>query len=346
MLIGIIVFIGLSVLILGHEAGHFLTAKLMGMRVEEFGFGFPPKIKGWKRGETEYSLNWLPFGGFVRIAGEGDRLDNTAANYKELQSTERQKLFYEQKAWRKSLVILAGVFINFLIAWLLISGIFFVGTAPTLLIGQVQPGSPAESVGLKAGDIVKGFDTAESFIKYVNAHRGEEITIEVQRDKQNLKFQTTPRKETTADQGPLGVVFNGIAPRGLMAALSDGFLQTIYLAKMTLGAFGSLIGKLFTTGSLPSDVVGIVGIFPVAEQIGQAGFVHIVELIALISVNLAVINLLPFPALDGGRFVLILIEKIKGSPLPQKVEAWINTAGFAFLLLLMILITIRDIIRL
>jgi regulator of sigma E protease len=346
MLIGLFVVLGLSVLIIGHEAGHFFAAKMFGMRVDEFGFGFPPKAWSRKKGETEYSLNWLPFGGFVRIAGEGDRLDNTAAEFTAIPEDEKKKLFYMQAPWRRMVVILAGVTVNFVIAWLLIAGMFMVGTAPTLLIGQIQPDSPAASAGLKAGDVLRNYATAEEFIRYVNEHRGQEISVDVQRGNEPLSFKVVPRTETGPDQGAVGVVFNGIAPRNPIIALRDGFLQTVDLAWMTILAFASLISGLFTQGRLPQDVVGLVGIFPVAQQVGAAGYVHLIQLIAMISVNLAVINLLPFPALDGGRFVMILMEKIKGGPLPRKAEAWVNTAGFAFLLALMVLITIRDIIRL
>lgn len=345
-MIALIVIIGLSLLIIGHEAGHFFAAKFFGMRIDEFGFGFPPKLWSRKKGETEYSLNALPFGGFVRIAGENDRLEGNLGQIEALPAEERKRFFYFAPAWQRSIVILAGVFVNFLIAWLLISGILMAGTAPSLMIGEVRPNSPAAAAGLQPGDVVQGFATAEAFTKYVRENGGKEVVVSISRSGETLQFTVIPRENPDPEEGAVGVGFQGIAPRSTFVALGHGFLQTLELAKLTLFAFGAMLRDLVTTGSLPQDVVGLVGIFPVAQQIGQAGFAHLLQLIALISINLAVINLLPFPALDGGRFIFILIEKAKGSPLPQKSEAWVNAAGFVFLIFLMVLIAIRDVVRL
>jgi regulator of sigma E protease len=343
MLIALFVIIGLSILILGHEAGHFAAAKLFGLKVDEFGIGFPPRLWSKKKGETTYSVNWLPFGGFVRIAGENDHMDSMTDTISE---PDRRRFFYTQPVWKRSVIILAGVTVNFLLAWALISATFMMGSAPTLLVSEVEAGSPAAAAGIQPGDTITGFRNTQEFIAYIQEHKGQEIGIGVTRGNDNLNFRVTPRLNPAPDQGAVGLGFSGVIRRGPGSAITDGFTQTRLLAWYTLAAFGSLVKDLFTHGALPKDVVGLVGIFPVAQQVGQAGWIHLVQLLAMISVNLAVINLLPFPALDGGRFILILIEKLKGSPLPRKAEAWINTFGFAFLLLLMILITIRDISRL
>ena len=344
----LIVIIGLSLLILGHEAGHFLAARIMGMKVEEFGFGFPPRIWGWKpkRGETKYSLNWLPFGGFVRIAGENDRIQGNTEKLAALPESERRKMFYYQKPWRRSVVILAGVTVNFLLGWLIISSIFMVGTSSTLAIYEVQPGSPAEAVGLLPGDIVANFRTAEQFIAYVNDHRGEEIEMNIRRNGESLTFRVVPRMETAPNEGAVGIVFAGIASRGPLTALREGFLATIEMTQLTFLGFYELLRSLVLTGRVPGEIVGPVGIVSIATETGRAGLIYVLQLIAFISINLAVINLLPFPALDGGRFLMILFEKFKGSPIPRQIEMWVNGVGFVLLVLLMVFITVRDIVRL
>jgi regulator of sigma E protease len=343
VLITLLILLGLAVLILGHEAGHFFVAKAMKMKVEEFGFGFPPKIFGWRNGETEYSLNWLPFGGFVRIAGENDRLLGNVEKLESLPPSEKKRLFMFQAPWRRCAVILAGVAANFLLGWLLFSGIFMVGTESTLDVYQVQPGSPAEMAGIRPGDVIKNFRTREEFIAYSDKNRGREINIEVQRGGRTLNFKVTPRLETAPEEGAVGIVFMNVAPRGPLTALKDGFYTTGRVAWLTLFAFYDMVKGIITHGVLPEGVAGPVGIFMAAQKSAASGILSFVQLLALLSVNLAVLNLIPFPALDGGRFVLILVEKFKGSPVPRKVEAWLNGLGFAFLILLMLAVTFRDI---
>jgi regulator of sigma E protease len=345
MLIAILVIIGLSVLIFGHEAGHFFVAKLFGMKVDEFGFGFPPKIFGRKKGETEYSLNWLPFGGFVKIAGETTGSEEEFEKMESLHPEEKKKLFCFQPPWRRFLVIAAGVVINFLIGWLLLSSVLMVGTPKALVINQVQPGSPAAEVGLASGDVIKGFVNAQDFVDFTNRHRGEEVSLTVTRSGKDMTFAVTPRLKTAPDEGAIGVeiVEAGEARQGFLAALRNGFEESWLIAGLTLGAFYELVKNLVLHGSLMQGVVGPVGIFSVAQETGRIGLIYLVQLVSLISINLAVINLIPFPALDGGRLLLIVVEKIKGSPISRRVEIFINGVGFALLILLMVLLTVRDV---
>ncbi len=355
MLTTLLIIIGLVLLIVGHEAGHFFAAKAMKMKVEEFGFGFPPRIFAWRpgkgasrqpRGETEYSFNWLPFGGFVRIAGESDRLLGEGEKLTALPPEEKKRLFMFQAPWRRSVVILAGVAANFILGWLLLSGAFIVGTAPTLDVYQVQAGSPAEAAGIKAGDMIRNFKTAEEFIAYTGENRGREVSIEVRRAQEILTFKVVPRVETAPGEGAVGLVFAGIVPRGPLAALKDGLYAAGRIAWLTLSAFYEMVKGIVTTGKIPEGIVGPVGIFSVAQETAKNGILNFIQLLAFISVNLAVLNLIPFPALDGGRFIFILAEKIKGSPVPHKVEAWVNGLGFALLILLMVAVTLRDIVGL
>jgi regulator of sigma E protease len=350
MLIFLIVIVGLSLLILGHEAGHFFAAKFFKLRVDEFGFGFPPRIFARRRGETEYSVNWLPFGGFVKIAGERGEFVTREENVKrEAESEEEKKrLFYAQSAGRKAVITAAGVAVNFILGWLMISLVLMIGAAPVVAISGIALNSPAALSGLAAGDILADFTEVEQFRNFIKENRGREITLTVRRGGEEVVVTVTPRTEAPQGQGLLGVELaeGGVPRHNPIAALLAGFRQSLLISWGVLVALGNLILTLFTQGALLEGIVGPVGIFSVAYQAGELGAVHLLALLALISLNLTVVNLLPFPALDGGRLLLIAVEKLKGSPLPYKIEAAINAVGFAFLIVLMVLITVRDILNL
>lgn len=346
MLIAILVIAGLSLLILGHEAGHFFVAKLFGLKVDEFGFGFPPRLGAKKKGDTEYSLNWLPFGGFVRISGERGEFAMTDGSMdKPVSEADKKRLFYNQPAWKKSLIVLAGVAVNYILGWLLISTVLMIGSPQTLVITGTQPNSPASQAGIIAGDIVMNYKDSQNFIDFVNSHEGQLISIPVLRNGKEIDITLTPRTNPAPDQGAIGVLLEqgGSLQEGPIAAIRDGFLDAAIIFWLTLLAFGQLIQQIFIHASIPAGVVGPVGIFGVAEETGKIGLTYLLQLIGIISINLAIVNLIPFPALDGGRFLMVLIEKIKGSAIPEKVEAWINGLGFALLILLMIVITFRDV---
>ncbi|MBI2033808.1 MAG: RIP metalloprotease RseP [Candidatus Liptonbacteria bacterium] len=351
MLIALFVIIGLSLLILGHEAGHFLAAKYFKLKVDEFGFGFPPRIFAWrpkaKKSETEYSVNWLPFGGFVKIAGENAEIKSDTQKLEEISEEEKEQLFVFQSVSRRSLIILAGVTMNFIIGWFLISSVLMIGTPPVLIVSEVQAGSPAEEAGILQGDVIKNYTAADSFIKFVSGNRGKEIEVQVERGKKDLVFKVTPRAEVDPKQGALGVFLaeGGVPRQGFFNAIYTGLKQSVVIVGLTISALYELLKNLILHGSLISGIVGPVGIFGVAQQAGEIGFIYLLQLMSLISLNLAVVNLIPFPALDGGRFLMILIEKIKGSPIPRRVEALVNGLGFAFLIFLMAILTIRDIAR-
>ena len=360
MLIFFIVLIGLSILILGHEAGHFLVAKLFGLKVDEFGIGFPPRIFAWRPkknkgtaeetlSETEYSINWLPFGGFVRISGERGEFamveDDPMSAAPPEHHDGRSRLFFAQPAWKKSLIILAGIFINFILGWLLLSTVLMVGTPKALVITGIEPGSPAAAANIQNGDVVKGFTGSQSFIDYIDAHAGQPTRVALIRNDKEIDLTVTPRTTVGPNEGRLGVVLSdgGTAREPFFQALWDGLQSSFILSGMIFITLWHLVKDLFVHATLLNGVVGPVGIFGVAEETGKIGLMYLVQLLGVISLNLAAVNLIPFPALDGGRFLMILIEKIKGSPIPEKAEAWINGLGFAFLLLLMVLLTVRDV---
>ena len=359
MLIAIIVIVGLSLLILGHEAGHFFAAKLFGLKVDEFGFGFPPRIGAIKKGETEYSFNWLPFGGFVKISGERGEfamledesgIANRVSPIGEATSDIRSsipdtRLFFTQPTWKKSLILLAGVIMNFIFGWLFISVAFMIGTPQALVIGGVEAGSPAAQVGMMTGDVIKNFKDSQDFIAFVNQNKGKLTTFDVERNGKDMRLEATPRTQVGPNEGALGVSLAdaGYPREPFFPALWDGLKNAVALLGLTFGAFYDLIKSLVFHGSLLAGVVGPVGIFGVAEQTGSIGLVYLLQFLGVISLNLTVVNLIPFPALDGGRFLMTLVEKVKGSPISEKAEGLINGLGFAFLILLMVLLTVRDV---
>ncbi len=347
MLIIILVIVGLSLLILGHEAGHFFAAKAFGLQVDEFGFGFPPRIKAWKKGGTEYSVNWLPFGGFVKIAGERGEFEmlepSATATYEK--APDASRFLYAQPAWKKSIIVLAGILVNFLLGWFFLSLTLMIGAPQALVVSGVQADSPASQAGIMAGDVVKNFTSAQSFIDFVNMRRGETTTIAVFRSNKEIDFNVVPRVQTAPGQGAVGVALAeaGTPQEGFFAALKDGLMDAGIIVWLTVLAFYQLFVQLFFHASLLPGVVGPVGIFGLAEETGKIGLVYLLQLFGVISLNLTVVNFIPFPALDGGRFLMAILEKIKGSAISYRTEAWVNSLGFALLIVLMVLLTIRDV---
>ena len=345
MVIFFFVIGSLSALILGHEAGHFAAAKVFGLKVDEFGFGFPPRAFAKKIGDTEYSLNWLPFGGFVRIAGEEDGMGADAPEVEGASAAEKHRMFFTQPAWKKSVIVLAGVFVNFLIGWFLISVILMIGVPKALIVSGVEPNSPAAQVGIEPGDILKSYTFSKDFIAFVDAHRGIATELAVVRGGKEMHFLVIPRVTTNPNEGAVGVFLTegGEDRVSFFSAIGEGLRRAAAISALTFQSFYDLIKTLFTKGALLPGVVGPVGIISVAEEAGRVGLIYLFQLVSLISLNLAVVNLIPFPALDGGRFLMVLIEKIKGKPLSKRTESAVNTVGFAFLVILMIALTVRDV---
>lgn len=346
MIIGIIaVIIFLSILILVHELGHFWVAKKFGLLVEEFGFGLPPRIWGKKIGETIYSINALPIGGFVKILGEDGQDAELRGINTELRGTKRS--FADLKIWKRALIISAGVLMNFILGWLVISIVFSIGIPQTVLITGVQFNSPAATIGLQAGDKIFSETSVDNFIKFVNENQGKEIVLKIERAGEIKEFKIIPRINPPAGEGALGIglVEAGLPKKNLSASVWEGLKTSTEMVKMIFFALFNLITKAVVGKASLEQVAGPIGIVKVTAQAGSLGFVYLLQLLALISLNLAVINILPFPALDGGRLLFLLIEKIKGSPLPVKFEKYANVAGMALLMFLMAVITIKDISR-
>lgn len=320
----VVVIVGIAVLILIHELGHFLAAKFFRVPVEEFGFGFPPRIWSKKIGETRYSFNWLPLGGFVRLHGEFESLDS--------------KSFVNQKAWKRATILLAGVVMNFLMGWLLLSIVLFIGSPPSIVINDIVPNSVASRLDLRAGDQIVNFATSKDFVDFIKTHQGQSITFKVLRKADNkiqeLEIKTTPK-------GDLGVLITdlGLPAHDFISAIGIGFLTSV-------GAMWSILLALGNIFTAPQTFIGPVGIFNIAIETGRLGLIYVMQLIALISLNLAILNSLPVPALDGGRLFFVILEKIRGKRFSPTTEMRANAVGFIVLISLIVFVTFGDIFRL
>ncbi len=330
-------------------------AKRAGMRVEEFGFGFPPRMFGIKRGETIYSINLIPLGGFVKITGEDGRSDDPRA-------------FVNKGFWPRFSTLVAGVAMNFLLGWfLLFLGFAAIGTpteiaegvqlqarsisSPQIGIIAVQKDTPAEYAGFKVGDIIlnldgRKFESVEELIAYNKARAGFEVVYELKRGKEIITRTVTPRPNPPADSGPVGFAPVKIANATYPFFKALGLSLTAFADRVAgiTQAFGMLIKNLFVSGKLIEGLAGPVGIAVLTRDFTQLGAVYLVQFIAVLSINLAVINVFPFPALDGGRVLFLLVEKVRGAR-SIKWEQVANTIGFLLLILLMVAVTFRDVNR-
>ncbi len=367
----IIFIIILAILVLVHEFGHFIVAKKAGIRVDEFGLGFPPKIwsKQWRG--TLYTLNAIPFGGFVKIFGEDSHSEEIKTD------ADKSTSFVYKPKWVQAAVLVAGVSMNIIFAWLVISTSLAIGvpatsdyggygkiTNPKLAIMDVSPDSPADKAGLKMGDEIvtlsarlgnetKTFSenpmSAEGAKNFINTNSDSEISVSFKRAGQEINtVSLKPADGIVSDRKVIGVALEstGILKVPLYLAPIEGARSTwLMLEQTAFGLFDFLKG-IFTFKSDFSQVSGPVGIAKVVGEARAMGFVYLLTLTAIISINLAIINLLPFPALDGGRLLFVAIEAITRRPINAKFVKWANTIGFAFLILLMLAVTTHDIIKL
>src|SRR3989344_807665 len=322
----------LIILILGHEWGHFIAAKLLKIKVDEFGVGFPPKLFSKKWRETEYSFNLLPFGGFVKIHGEDES--------SKVEDSKRS--FGVQPFWKKAVVMSAGVLMNFVIGWFAFSTVLMMGIPTGVQIQSIAPLSPAAEAGFMVGEIITGFESGEEFSNFVNENKGKEILINDKR--------VTPRIEVPEGEGSLGIsyVFNEKASPGIIESVVVGFKSALSTLWAIFAALGGFLWGIFTGNfSVLQEVSGPVGVFVVVKEATQLGLIYLIQLLGLISLNLAVLNTIPFPALDGGRLLFTSLQKLFGKRIFHKrLELVVNVAGFIFLISLMILVTIKDIISL
>ncbi len=352
----LIFIVVLGVIVFVHELGHFSMAKLFGVKVDEFGIGFPPKIVGKKIGETEYTLNWIPLGGFVKIMGEdGEGRDDPRS-------------FGAKKVWQRAIILSAGVIMNFLLAAVIFSVILFarfpqdVTGVPEESLPQnieqsyvqisfVSEDSPAEKAGLEPMDkilSVNGTDInrVENFSEFTGSNIEKNITLEIQRGEEVIEKDVFVEKKDS--RGVVGITISSIivAKSSLLTSISGGFMQAVNWSVTIVDSFYHLLADLLYKGGTDMEVSGPVGIVKMTGQAAQLGVLVLLNFMAIISINLAIINILPFPALDGGRILFLFAEKIKGAPVSQEFEAKVHNTGFLLLMLLMVIVTFQDVLRL
>ena len=351
----------LSVLIFVHELGHFYMAKKNGILVEEFGFGLPPRIWGKKIGETIYSINLLPIGGFVKLYGEDAITEN---NEQKTMSSDLGRAFFTQRKTVRAVILLAGVVMNFVLGVVLFSVIYTRLGIPTesgeVSIVEIVPNSPAAEAGIRREEVVLAVDgqmieSTDQFVELVNASAGREIELslgEADMEVYGRMVTVTPREDPPENEGSLGVVVSSVRMKffplwqmplrgawfGLKEAIGWGLTIVVALYVM--------IRDLLMAGVVPQDIAGPVGIFQLTGTVARAGILSLLQFVAILSVNLAVINILPFPALDGGRLLFLGIEAVTGKRVDGKLEQWMHGLGMVLLLFLLVLVTLNDIVRL
>lgn len=367
MLVTAIVFILiLSVLVLIHEFGHYITAKRMGIKVEEFGYGFPPRIWGKRIGETLYSINLLPIGGFVKLFGEDDagggkiktkgkRVDPQGE--KNLSSSDLKRAFFARPAWQRLLVVVAGVVMNFVLAVTIISYLFAAkGVAvPSdhIRVTEILANSPAQKAGLMLGDEVLSVDgvavgDTQEFVLETRKHLGTPTDLVILRDKQERSVSLIPRKEYPKGEGPIGIGISSIEVRkySVLEAPIYGTWEAMKFSWIIIHGLGSMIYEGVIHGQRPEGVAGPLGVAQLTGEAVSFGTDAVLWFMALLSLNLAVLNVLPIPALDGGRLFFILIELVTRKKVNPKYESYAHMVGLVLLLTLMAVVTLVDVTRL
>jgi len=337
----------LSILVLVHELGHFIVARKMGILVEEFGFGLPPRIFGKKIGETLYSINLLPFGGFVKLHGESTE---EGVSYP-------KRAFLNKSKKARVAVVVAGVIMNFIlgvVAFAIVYSFLGIPRETNLVkVVEIATGSPAQTAGVLVGDIVASVDkkevtTVDSFVSLIEEKKGKRTTVEIKRDSETKNITITPREAPPENEGPLGVVittteiyFPPYWQRPFIGVYY-GFKEALIWGGRIVGGFAGIFRDLFA-GIGPKDIAGPVGIFAITTQAAKGGILELISFVGILSVNLAILNIIPFPALDGGRLLFIGIETFIGRKVLPKVEAVVHMVGMIILLLLLLAITAHDI---
>ncbi len=351
---GILLFILiLGLLVFVHEFGHFYAARRSGVGVEEFGFGFPPRLWGIQRGPTTYSVNLIPFGGFVRLQGE--QADHDA----------RTDSFVNAPPLRQYVIIAAGVLMNALLAWVLMTSALVVGLAadqatipadrfarfqPTRQEAVVSAGGSVARAGLTSGDDLLSinqqvFRSTDHLIAYTKDH--DYPALEIRYRRQGREYAATIRPDPAGDHPRygFGIVTIGRLSYPWYVAPWYGLSMTGRLTGQTVVGLGQVVVNLVRTGQVSTDVTGPVGIAVLTSQVSQLGVVAIIQFMAILSISLAVINFLPIPALDGGRALFIVLSRLRGRPIDRRVENLVHAAGFYLLIVMVILISIRDVQR-
>ncbi len=354
----IIFLLILTALVFVHELGHFAVAKFFKIRVDEFAIGFPPKLLSKKVGETLYSINLLPLGGFVKIFGENP--DDESIN-----GADKERSFVHKRRDKQALVLVAGVVMNILFAFFLFTGSYLFGVAREtedavagrLVIVSVIPDSPAEMAELRSGDQIVYLETdtkkleapsAETVREFISSAGDKVITLDIKRAGKEEQVKLRSREGLAGAPRAIGIQMSLVEDSRLpfLSAVKEGAVMTALVTKETAVGIYKFFARIFTFSADLSSVSGPVGIAGLVGEARQFGIGYLLSFAAMISVNLAVINLFPFPALDGGRLLFVLIETIRRKAISPKVQNAFNIAGFVFLMALMVLVTVGDIKKL
>jgi len=327
------------ILIFPHEVGHFLMAKLSGMRVEKFSLGFGPRIWGIKRKETEYVISLFPIGGYVKIAGMGPGEENVKEG------------FYSKPLSKKLAVILSGSLMNFLVSIILFSLIFIIGfqtlDLESPLVGGVIKNSPAEKAGIQPGDRIISInghkiDRWQQIASFVQGEEEKELKILILREKTNLVFKVKPEYYPEYKRRLIGISpstrFIHYDP---LTSIGLGVQRVAFLIGLIFRYLGNMI-----EGKVPAQFAGPLGIVEYVGEASKLGIVPFLSLAAVLGVNLGLFNLFPIPALDGGRLLFLLIEVVRKKPLGIEFQEFVHYIGFLILIILMFLVTYQDILRL
>jgi regulator of sigma E protease len=356
-------FIILLALVIVHEFGHFIVAKWVNMRVDEFAFGFPPRLFAKKKGETAYAVNALPLGGYVSIWGENGEPDDEAKHH--------PRAFGNRPKWAQILVLLAGVAMNMLLALVIFIGISFgkvqMSTSDevygsrvkdrVIMVMEAAPNSPAHLAGIVPGSVITKLSsagqnakltTAESAIAFVTAHQNDPFDISyVKPDGSSSRTVVAAVYGIIPDKKALGISLDtvGYVTTTPLEAVKIGSTRTYDMTVLTLQGLWSLVSSIGSGGNVLESLSGPIGIARIVGETSEYGYAAVLTLVAILSINLAIFNALPLPALDGGRIVVVLIEAIGRRKIPFKYYSWVNISGFAALMLLLIVVTINDVLR-
>jgi len=348
MLTALVFILVLSLLIFVHEFGHFLAAKLVGIKVEEFAFGLPftKPIYQTKKKDLKISIYPIIFGGFVKLLGE---------EQKEIKGKPPKNAFCAKSPLARSFVVVSGVLMNFFLAVITVAVILAHGIyVPTknISIQQVVPNTPAATANLQEGDIIEKvadqkIERYQDLTNTIESYKGKTTTLQIKRKDQLIKVNVTPRTNYPKNEGPLGVVISNLSRQTYTwyQIPIQAFAQTFSLCILITQTFFIMLKDIILTGSIPKDIAGPVGVAQLTGQAVQMGYLAVLQLLALLSVNLVIFNILPFPALDGGRLLFIVLEVIVGKKIAPKIENYTNMAGMFLLIFFVILVTFNDLDR-
>jgi regulator of sigma E protease len=329
----IMAILAFSLLVIIHELGHFTLAKLNGVKVHEFSLGMGPKLFGIKGKETEYLIKAFPIGGYVKMEGEEEGSNDPRA-------------FNNKTAWQKLSIVSAGAIMNLILAVVLFAIVGAVEGYVLPVIGEVVPNSPAMKAGILVGDKITKVNSVnierwDDFISEMSTNKGESLNIEVVRDSKVEQLLLNPLKDQKENKFIIGIRVSNVREKmNLGESAIYGFNQTVSTAKQTFGFFGSLFkGKVSA-----NDVGGPISIIRISGKAAEMGITSLMMLTAMLSVQLGIFNIIPFPALDGGWIFILLFEIISGKKLNENKVATANYIGFMFLMALMVLVVLKDII--